>query len=145
MAEVKYIPSIVHAPPATLLQVRKFYEVNFLFKFLLADFLMEQNLTFFFSKTNKNNFCSWMKSIKMHENPTKTPRGFSQNPLPSGFFKLNSPPLWGMGPRGIWGPNHNCHDQVSLTVCKFIPQNDGTGSRLRISHSCPNISFSIIT
>ena len=26
MAEVKHIPSIVHAPPATLLQVRKFYD-----------------------------------------------------------------------------------------------------------------------
>ena len=43
------------------------------------------------------------------KNPTKTPWGFSQNPPPPGFFKLNSPPPWGMGvgtpwgPRGVWG------------------------------------------
>ena len=43
------------------------------------------------------------------KNPTKTPWGLSQNPPPPGFFKVNSPPPWGMGvgtpwgPRGVWG------------------------------------------
>ena len=38
MAEVKHIPSTVNAPPAILLQVRKFYEVIFCFKFYLLIF-----------------------------------------------------------------------------------------------------------
>ena len=77
MVEVKNIPSTVHAPcPSNLTaQVRKFYEVTFL-QILLGDFLLEQNLTFFFTKTNKNKEISCMKSIKMHEKPHQNPMGF---------------------------------------------------------------------
>ena len=76
MAEVKHIPSIVHAPSATLLQVRKFYEVNIFFQILLADFLMDKNLTFFSQKRTKIKKFSFMKSIKMHEKPHQNPMGF---------------------------------------------------------------------
>ena len=77
MVEVKNIPFTVHAPCPSYLtaQVRKFYEVTFL-QILLGDFLLEQNLTFVFTKTNKNKEISCMKSIKMHEKPHQNPMGF---------------------------------------------------------------------
>ena len=61
------------------------------------------------------------------KNPTKTPWGFSQNPPPPGFFKLNSPPPWGMGvgtpwgPRGVWGwdPNSNFKSYINISQNNF--------------------------
>ena len=53
MAIVKHIPSTVHAPSATLFQVRKFYEVIFFSKFYLLIFFKEQNLKFFLKNEQK--------------------------------------------------------------------------------------------
>ena len=81
---------------------------------------------------SKNASFFRLKRTKNHVKPPPKPHGVSVKiPHPRGFFKVNSPPPWGMGvgtpwgPRGVWGwgENPTCQHKTSHTGANpFINQ-----------------------
>ena len=78
---------------------------------------------------SKNSIFFRLKRTKNHVKPPPKPHGVSVKiPHPRGFFKVNSPPPWGMGvgtpwgPHGVWGwgPNPTCVIVKSLKIKQIM-------------------------